>query len=408
MKTLPITLHNPRILLIGGGKVATHKANILVKNQIEFLAISKEFISEFPVCKTIKVDFDKKHIQDFQIIIDATGSKGVAEILDSVPKTFLLNRVDNPKDSDFFFNSLIVKDDLKISISTSGKSPKLGQIIRDDIEKNLPVNIGALLNDFGKSRENGEINISEIEKRSKALFGKVFLIGAGTGDPELLTIKAYKTIQKMDTIFFDHLISDEILEIIPQTVKIVSVGKQKGSHSKKQVEINKLMLDEVREGKKVGRLKAGDPYIFGRGGEEFLYLVENGVSVEVISGISSAISNGIPPTFRGLSSSFTVVSAHLKGNSLNLEWIPFLKMENHTLIVLMGLSRVSEIFNESTKQNISLKTQVLIISNISRKNEKRISTTLENIIIDSKKADRPAIMIFGRVVKLESQINKLG
>jgi uroporphyrin-III C-methyltransferase len=316
--------------------------------------------------------------------------------------------VDNPKESDFFFNSLIIKDDLKISVSTSGKSPKLGQIIRDEIEKNLPKNIGSLLNDFGKIRENGEMNISEIEKKGKSAFGKVFLIGAGTGDPELLTIKAYKTIHKMDTIFFDHLISDEILEIIPNKIKIVSVGKQKGSHSKKQVEINKLMLDEVRQGKKVGRLKAGDPYIFGRGGEEFLYLVENGVSVEVISGISSAISNGIPPTFRGLSSSFTVVSAHLRGNSLNLDWIHFLKMENHTLIVLMGLSRVSEIFNESTKQNISLKTQVLIISNISRKNEKRISTTLENLIIDSKKADRPAIMIFGRVVELESQINKLG
>lgn len=406
MKTLPITLNSPKILLIGGGKVAKQKAEVLLKNQINFSVISESFISDFPNCEKEEKSFLIKEIDDFKIIIDATGNDEVGNLLRNSTKDFLLNRVDKPDESDFFFNSLIVRDDLKISVTTSGKSPKMGQIIRNRIENDLPKDIGTLLNNFGKKRESGEIDILDIENRTKESLKKVYLIGAGTGDPELLTIKAYKIMQKVDVIFYDHLISKEILALIPKTTKIVTVGKQKGSHSKKQEEINNLMLKEVESGNLVGRLKAGDPYIFGRGGEEFLYLSENGVSVEVISGVSSAISNGLPPTVRDYSSSFTVVSAHLKGDNLNLDWIPFLKLENHTLTVLMGITKVKEIVSEAEKIDIPKNTPILIVSNISRHNEKRVVTNLENLIKDSKGIKRPAIMIFGKVVELEHILNK--
>jgi len=407
MKTLPITLNSIKVLLIGGGKVAKQKAETLLKNSIDFQVISQNYILDFPNCENIKRDVLPEDIQKYNIVIDATGSDEVGKILHSEKskRYFLLNRVDKPEECDFFFNSLIIRDDLKISVSTSGKSPTMGQVIRNRIEKDIPKDIGKLLNRFGKDRIDGDIDIRNIEIETKKALKKVYLIGAGTGNPELLTIKAYKIMQSVDTIFYDHLISKEILELIPKGTKIVTVGKQKGSHSKKQSEINDLMLEEVENGKSVGRLKAGDPYIFGRGAEEFLYLIEKGVSVEVIAGVSSAISNGLPPTVRGYSSSFTVVSAHLRGNSLNLDWIPLLKMENHTVTVLMGISRSKEIVEEALKIGISKELPTLIVSNISRDNETRVVTTLENLILDSKKVKRPAIIIFGKVVKLDTKLN---
>jgi siroheme synthase len=161
-----------------------------------------------------------------------------------------------------------------------------------------------------------------------------------------------------------------------------------------------MLLHEVKKGKIVGRLKAGDPYIFGRGGEEALFLIENRVQVEVIPGISSSISFGLPPTHRGLASGFSVVSAHLNGNRVNLDWIPLLKMRNHTLVVLMGLSRIPEIVETALKIGVSKEVPVAIISNISRVEESRVFTNLENLEANSKGVPRPAILVFGDVVHL--------
>jgi len=406
--TLPITLVNQKILLIGGGKVAKHKAEVLKKNGVDFLAISKTFLSDFPESPRVLKEFQASDIADFSTIIDATGSDKVGAILreERKKRTLFINRVDKPDESDFFFNSLIIRDDLKISVSTSGKSPKMGQIIRDKIEKELPQDIGKLLENFGNDRANGEIDTKKVEREVKDRFKKVYLIGAGTGDPELLTIKAYRLLQSLDVIFYDHLISKEILNLIPKDVETISVGKQKGSHSKKQSEINRMIIDEVKQGKRVGRLKAGDPYIFGRGGEEFLYLTENGISVEVVAGVSSSTSFGLPPTLRGYSSGFTVVSAHLSGNRVNLEWVPLLKMENHTIIVLMGISRVKEIVKEANRIGVSQNLPALIVSNISRPNERRFLTDLSHLDEIGETVERPAIIIFGNIVALDRDFNK--
>lgn len=158
------------------------------------------------------------------------------------------------------------------------------------------------------------------------MLGKVHLVGCGTGDVDLLTIKAYKIIQSVDVVFIDHLISQEIIEIIPKTTKQVFVGKQKGFHSIKQEEINEQLKEYALQGLSVARLKSGDPYVFGRGSEEALSMVEAGIHVEVIPGISSAIAgpllSGIAPTARGYATNMSIVSAHLAGNRVNLEWVP--------------------------------------------------------------------------------------
>jgi uroporphyrin-III C-methyltransferase/precorrin-2 dehydrogenase/sirohydrochlorin ferrochelatase len=410
LKTLPVTLNNPKTLLIGGGKVAKQKAEVLIKNDIDFKVISKDFIEDFPLQN---IDFQRRIIflddlKDFSFVIDATGKNEVGELVKEGKERFkyLLNRVDKPLECDLFFNSLVLRGDLKIAVSTSGKSPKMGQIIRDRIDRETPVDFKELLTDFGEKRKKGVIDIEKIEKETKQRLKKVYLIGAGTGDPELLTVKAYRLLQNLDVVFYDHLISKEILELVPESCKLVSVGKQKGSHSKKQSEINKLMVDEVENGSLVGRLKAGDPYIFGRGGEEFLFLNELGISVEVVAGVSSSTSFGLPPTVRGYSSGFTVVSAHLSGNRVNLDWIDLLKIENHTVIVLMGLSRVKEIFERAIELDIRENLPTLFISNISRSNEKRVSGDLKDMVSLSKRVDKPAIIVFGNVVRLDKIINR--
>ena len=170
------------------------------------------------------------------------------------------------------------------------------------------------------------------------------------------------------------------------------------------------MYEFAREGLTVGRLKSGDPYVFGRGGEEALYLLERGIEVEIIPGVSSSIvaplSSGIPVTMRGLSSSFSVVSAHLAGNKFNKDWIPLLKLKNHTVIVLMGLSRIKDILIEAKKLNIDMNHPVAIISNASRKNQKVIIGKIEDLENLAKEAEKPAVIVFGEVVNLSNILPK--
>jgi len=239
---------------------------------------------------------------------------------------------------------------------------------------------------------------------------KVYLVGCGLGDVELLTLKAYRVIQSVDVVLYDHLITEEILDLIPANTKKIYVGKQKGKHSLKQDEINELTLKETKESKKVARLKSGDPYIFGRASEEAIFLTQNGVEVEVIFGISSAFAGsssvGIPPTARGYATNFSVVSAHLANNRINVDWIPLLNMKNHTTIVLMGLSFAKEIKEFALKLKIDESIKVAIVSNASRKNQSLITTTLKNLDIDAKRAERPAILVFGEVVSLSEILPK--
>lgn len=233
--------------------------------------------------------------------------------------------------------------------------------------------------------------------------GKVYLVGCGLGDPELLTMKAYKVIQSVEVVLYDYLISPEIMALVPETTEKVSVGKQKDFHSKSQEEINALILRYAAQGKSVARLKSGDPFVFGRGAEELLDIGAAGLESEVIPGISSSISGcsmaGIPITARGFASGFTVVSAHLKDNSVNLDWVDLLAKENHTVVVLMGLSRVQEIVAESIRLGIPQEKLCAVISNASRPNQKVLTASLSTLEVAAQEMERPAILVFGDVVK---------
>lgn len=240
--------------------------------------------------------------------------------------------------------------------------------------------------------------------------GKLFLIGCGPGDSDLLTLKALKTIQKLDIALIDHLLTQEIIDLIPSSTKVIFVGKEKGRHSVTQETINGMIIDYAKQGFQVGRLKCGDPYIFGRGTEEAVCAFQHGVETEVIPGISSALSAplaaGIAPTSRGLSTGVSIVSAHLKGNRINIDWLPMLQFKNHTTVVLMGLSRSEQITNEAITMGIDPKMPVAIISNATSNQQNAIYTTLEKLPEAAKDAPRPGLLVFGDVVNLSNILPK--
>lgn len=240
--------------------------------------------------------------------------------------------------------------------------------------------------------------------------GKLYLIGCGPGDSDLLTLKALKTIQKLDIALIDHLLTQEIIDLIPKHTKVVFVGKEKGKHSFPQETINTMITEYALQGYTVGRLKCGDPYIFGRGTEEAISASQNDIETEVIPGLSSALSGplsvGIAPTARGVSTGVSVVSAHLSGDRINLSWIPMLNIDDHTTVVLMGLSRTRQIVKEALDQGVDTALPVAIISNATTAIQSSIITTLGELITAAKGAPKPALLVFGNVVNLSGVLPK--
>lgn len=405
-RTLPILLKNQKILLIGGGKVALQKAEVLSHNKIEFSIIAEELHKDIlKMTQNItQKSFKLKDIKDFYIIIDATGNKKVTKKLLKYKKShpLLLNVVDTPALCDFYFMALTKNRPLQVAVSSNGASPTVAKLFRDECEKLIPQDIDAYLQEKQSQRDAGFIDVQTTKKE----YAKVYLVGCGLGDAELLTIKAYKIIQSVDVVLYDHLISDAVMQLVSKNTKKVYVGKQKDYHSKSQEEINELIIKYAKKGLKVARLKSGDPFVFGRGAEELKELLSLGIKTEVITGISSSISGptmaNIPITARGYASGFSVVSAHLQGNSVNLDWVDLLAKENHTVVVLMGLSRASEIVQESKRLHIPQNKPCAIISNASRANQKVLTGKLKDLREMAKRSARPAILIFGEVVQLNN------
>jgi len=415
-KTLPILLKNQKILLIGGGNVALQKAEVLAHNNIDFKIIALNLNYKIKsLSQHIETkEFEITDLEGFSIVIDATGNGNVcAKILEYKKRNnILLNVVDEPESCDFYFMALTKNRPLQIAVSSNGASPTAAKYFRDECEAMIPSNIDEYLEEKQKQRNTGIIDIDKTQQELIQKSSKIYLVGCGTGDVELLTLKAYKIIQSVDVVFIDHLIAQEILDIIPEKTKKVFVGKQKGFHSVKQVQINKLLKEEAETGASIARLKSGDPYIFGRGSEEAISLVKDGFNVEVIPGISSAIAGpllaGIAPTARGYATNFSIVSAHLAGNRVNLEWVPILQSRNHTVVVLMGVSRAKEIAECAKAIGVDMKMPVAVISNASRKDQSTQIGTLKTMAKMCENAPRPALIVIGEVVNLHEILPKMG
>lgn len=234
--------------------------------------------------------------------------------------------------------------------------------------------------------------------------GAVWLVGAGPGDPELLTLKALKALERADVLVHDGLVSDEILALAPRAARRISVAKRKSRHSYSQDEINRMLVAFAQEGLEVVRLKGGDPFIFGRGGEELESCREAGVECHVVPGVTAALaagaSAGAPLTHRGSAQAVTFVTGHAaKGGEPDLDWAG-LARPNHTVVIYMGLSMATPIAARLMAAGRDPATPALIVENASRADERRVVTTLSGLAEAAQALAGPALLIVGEAMAL--------
>lgn len=240
--------------------------------------------------------------------------------------------------------------------------------------------------------------------------GKVYLVGAGPGDPELMTIKAKRLLSEADVVLFDRLLDPKMLDGVK--AELIDVGKNAGRHKLSQDGINKLLIEKAKEGNVVVRLKGGDPYLFGRGGEEALALLDQGISVEVVPGVTSAIAApelaGIPVTHRGVTASLTIVTGHEEPSKDSpLDWNAIARLDG-TVVVLMGVSRLERNVAALIGGGRPAKTPAAIVEKGGWPEQRMISGTLADIADRARKAkiESPAILVVGNVVRLADQLAK--
>ena len=237
--------------------------------------------------------------------------------------------------------------------------------------------------------------------------GIVYIVGGGPGDPGLITVKGLECLRRADVILYDRLIARELLSEAPPHAELIDVGKEPKRHRRSQDEINELLIEKAHEGKIVVRLKGGDPFVFGRGGEECLALAEAGVRYEVIPGVSSAIAvpayAGIPVTQRGVTTAFTVVAGHVGSADSDIDWAAISRIG--TIVFLMGVEHLPQIVSALIAHGRSGDTPAALIQEGTTLNQLIVSGTLANIVEKTREIRPPAVLIVGEVVRLHEQLD---
>jgi uroporphyrin-III C-methyltransferase len=240
--------------------------------------------------------------------------------------------------------------------------------------------------------------------------GRVYLVGAGPGDPGLLTVRAAELIATADFVAIDALVSSDIAAMIPESAEVVYVGKRSRNHAVLQTEINQLLIEHAQDGKRVVRLKGGDPFVFGRGGEEAEDLMEAGVPVEIVPGISSAIAGpayaGIPVTHRDYSTSVTLVTGHESGGSKGINWRALAQLDG-TIVFMMGFANLPLIVERLVANGMPRHRAAAVISNATRADQRTVAGTLETIVgqVAEAELEAPALIVVGDVVRLHGVLD---
>ncbi|GGE72827.1 hypothetical protein GCM10011533_26510 [Streptosporangium jomthongense] len=243
--------------------------------------------------------------------------------------------------------------------------------------------------------------------------GEVALVGAGPGDPELLTLKAWRLITSAEVVLYDRLVSPEILALIPETARMIHVGKQRANHTLPQEQINQRLVDLAREGYRVVRLKGGDPFIFGRGGEEIETLAGAGIRFQVVPGITAASGcsayAGIPLTHRDYAQSVRFITGHLKNNSCDLPWKDFVQT-SQTLVFYMGLVGLPIICDQLVLHGMAPDMPVALVSKGTTRDQQVVTGTLETIVqrVNEEQVQAPTLVIVGHVVALRDRLDWVG
>lgn len=459
MQYFPIFLDTNDIncLVVGAGEVAARKIELLLKTSAKVTVVAPK------VCNTIAEFADQQKIilhqrpytsEDMlnkQLVFVATddGQLNINIHQQAKQQNILVNVVDNTPLCGFITPSIVDRSPIIIAISSGGVAPVLLRYLRQKLESVIPQKISLLGKFSERFREQVKQRIDSVTKRryfwedvldgdiseqvlqgnsvkadmmiseklssidSSEAKGEVYLVGAGPGDPDLLTFRALRLMQKADVVVYDRLVSAEILELVRRDAEKIYVGKAKSNHTLPQEEINDLLARKALEGNRVVRLKGGDPFIFGRGGEEIETLVEHNISFQVVPGITAASGAasyaGIPLTHRDHAQSVVFATGHLRDNSIDLNW-PALVQKNQTIVFYMGLTGLPVICQKLVEHGMPADTLIAMVQSATTDTQKVVTGTLQNIQAKAEQAQiqPPALIIVGSVVSLHEKLRWFG
>jgi len=463
MRYFPIFIdtHNQTCLVIGAGEVAARKVELLLKTPAKITVVAPEHcntIAQYAETGDITLisrEFEPTDIHNQKLIFVATNDNQLNAHIHQLAtaKGLLVNVVDNPPLCEFITPAIVDRSPIVVALSSGGVAPVLLRYLRQKLEAVLPTGISKLGALFEAFRDKVKAQFSSVDERrtfweevmegniaelaqqgqiaaaSQALenklagqnktshqneseIGCVYLIGAGPGDPELLTFKAVRLMQKADVVVYDRLVSKDILELARRDAEKVYVGKAKSNHTLPQEEINDLLVQRALKGERVVRLKGGDPFVFGRGGEEIQTLQQYNIPFQVVPGITAATGaasySGIPLTHRDHAQSVVFATGHLQENTINLDW-PALVQKRQTLVFYMGLTGLATICRELINHGMSSGMPVALVQSATCENQKVVTGTLDNIVEIAERSEMkpPTLIIVGTVVTLRQQLSWL-
>lgn len=442
--------NNVKFIIFGGGQVAQRKVQTLLKFDCEVTLISPRLTATLQaLASETKINYLasealQEHVFAGSCVVAATNDSAVNKRISLWAKALAcpVSIADDPLSSDFIFPAIVDRNPVTIAISSSSESPALTRYLRNQLDAALPARIPQLANFVARLRKSIRLSIENTEQRQriwrklmssampnlvlagkedqalaisdsviadKEQLGQVFLVGAGPGDPELLTLKAVRLIQQADVVFYDRLVSPPILEYCNPKAEMRYVGKAMSEHAVPQEGINQLLVEHAKLGKTVLRLKGGDPFIFGRGGEEIEQLAEDGIPFQVVPGITAASGcssyAGIPLTHRDYAQSVRFVTGHLKDGTTDLPWGELIHPQQ-TLVIYMGLTGIVHISQQLITHGMSSDTSIALIEKGTQPEQKVYTSTLAGIesVINTNKISAPTLTIIGDVVKLHKKL----
>ena len=423
-----VNLKGKKVLVVGGGRVALRKIEKLKPFGPEIQVIAPEICDDI---QNVKKKFRRFRALDLlrnpKLVIAATDDREENRRIANLCKGLKIpvNVVDDPENCSFFFPAVIARGDFSAGICTGGTSPTAASYYKRKLEDRLPKNLEQMLRHLGEGREWVKTEISDEKQRAAALRqmfyeqlegdshpGSVTLVGAGCGKADLLTLRGLKHLRRCDAVVYDDLIDQELLDFAPESAQRIYMGKRSGSHSASQQEINEELIRLARTGLRVVRLKGGDPYLFGRGGEEMLALREAGIPCAQVPGITSAIGIpaefGIPVTHRGLSRSLHIVTAHTSDtpDGLPRDFDELAKLEG-TLVFLMGLGQLPKIAQRLMAAGRDGNTPAAVLSGGNVPNPVGVRAPLKEIAQAAQEAgvSAPAIVLVGEVAAVDLTVD---
>ena len=454
MDFLPLffDLKGKTCLLVGGGTIALRKARLLAKAQACIVAVAPEInealltLVESSGGSVLRQHYEAKLLDGVCLVISATDDERVNQTVaaDCHARKLPVNVVDNPKLCSVIMPAIVDRSPLIIGVTSGGEAPVLARIVRSKLESLIPAAYGEVAKLASKFREKAKAVFSNGEERrrfwestlngpvleqvlsgnlelaetlvqkkldNKDLDngGEVYLVGAGPGDPDLLTFKALRLMQQAEVVLYDRLVSEPILDMTRKDAERIYVGKKRAEHAMEQGSINQLLVDLALQGKRVLRLKGGDPFIFGRGGEEIELLAQNQIPFQVVPGITAASGcasyAGIPLTHRDYSQSVRFLTGHLKDGTSNLQWHELIN-DDQTLVIYMGLVGLVHICKELIAHGKSPETPAALIEKGTTAQQEVHIATLESLpeYVLQHEIHAPTLLIIGGVVSLHKKL----